>query len=515
MKKEYYIYLCVLVALLPVMFLRDFTPSNELRYLSIADEAIRTGHFFAFTNQGIPYADKPPLYLWIVILGRLLFGSHQMWFLSLFSLLPAFGCTYLMNKWTFRELTPSSRMLATLMLLSCAMFAGTAVVLRMDMLMTLFIMLALHSFYRMVTDDSYLHSRRSLLFGLYMFLALFTKGPLGILIPLISAYVFLACTGRIRRAAYFTGGWKTWAILLGGCIVWFGLVYIDGGGSYLNNLLFHQTVDRAVNAFHHKRPFYYYLYCVWYDMLPWSLLTLGLIITAACRRRIQTDLEKLFLTVICCTFVMLSLISSKLDVYLVPAYPFIIYAGTIYLQRIRCNGWIYASIILPVLAFAAAFPVFCIFAQKPEGVMLQNTWFYTATALLSCSGLCALYFMYIQRNFANSVRSLTTGLFAAVFAGGFGLPSVNDMIGYRNLCHKAVEQASILHTDKFYTWKMYRPENMDVFLHTRVNILPDEQPVPDHLNNCILMVPEKEAGSISNKAAQFIVGHNAIIVLRH
>ena len=58
--------------MLPVMILRDFTPSNELRYLSIADEALRDGHLFAFTNQGEPYADKPPLYIWIVMLGKIL-----------------------------------------------------------------------------------------------------------------------------------------------------------------------------------------------------------------------------------------------------------------------------------------------------------------------------------------------------------------------------------------------------------------------------------------------------------
>ena len=82
--------------MLPVMILRDFTPSNELRYLSIADEALRDGHLFAFTNQGEPYADKPPLYIWIVMLGKILFGEHHMWFLSLFSLLPALGILFTM-----------------------------------------------------------------------------------------------------------------------------------------------------------------------------------------------------------------------------------------------------------------------------------------------------------------------------------------------------------------------------------------------------------------------------------
>lgn len=513
MKKEYYIYLFILIALLPVMIFRDFTPSNELRYLSIADEALRNGQFFAFTNHGVPYADKPPLYLWIVMLGKVLFGSHQMCFLSLFSLLPAFGCTVLMNQWTKEELQPSGRITATLMLLSCALFTGTAVVLRMDMLMCLFILLALHSFYHMVTDERYLNSRKSLLFPLYMFLALFTKGPLGVLFPLVSAYIFLAITGRLRKAARFTGGWKTWAILLGGCACWFGLVYMEGGSDYLHNLLFHQTVDRAVNAFHHKRAFYYYLYSVWYDMLPWSLLTIGLTITAVCRGWIKTDLEKLFLTVICCIFITLSLISSKLDVYLIPAYPFIIYSGIIYLQRIRINGWIIAAITLPAIAFIAAFPVFCLFVQKPAGIFLQSSWFYISAAVLTCTGVYAVYLMFYRRNVELSTQTIAIGLFIALFAGGFGLPSINNRIGYRDLCGEAVKEARSRHLNKFYTWKMYRPENMDVFLHTDVQILPDDKPLPENLTHCILITPVKEAVNIANQKARFIVGENMFIVL--
>jgi len=60
--KNKYLYLFWLLALLPMMIGRDFTPDNELRYLSIVDEALRNGTLFAFTNQGEIYADKPPLY---------------------------------------------------------------------------------------------------------------------------------------------------------------------------------------------------------------------------------------------------------------------------------------------------------------------------------------------------------------------------------------------------------------------------------------------------------------------
>ena len=62
----------MLLCLAPWMVLRDFTPANELRYLSIVDEALRDGHFFVFFNQGVPYADKPPLYFWLLMIFRVL-----------------------------------------------------------------------------------------------------------------------------------------------------------------------------------------------------------------------------------------------------------------------------------------------------------------------------------------------------------------------------------------------------------------------------------------------------------
>ena len=40
--KSKYIYLIWFIALLPIIILRDFTPDNELRYLSIVDEALAT-----------------------------------------------------------------------------------------------------------------------------------------------------------------------------------------------------------------------------------------------------------------------------------------------------------------------------------------------------------------------------------------------------------------------------------------------------------------------------------------
>lgn len=68
------IWFIIILAFLPIIIFRDFTPANEGRYLIIADEAIRSGNFFSFTLHGEPYADKPPFYLWLVMLCRWISG---------------------------------------------------------------------------------------------------------------------------------------------------------------------------------------------------------------------------------------------------------------------------------------------------------------------------------------------------------------------------------------------------------------------------------------------------------
>ena len=179
------------------MIMRDFTPMNELRYLSIADEALANGSFFAFTNHGIPYADKPPLYLWWVMLCRVMAGEHVLWLLSFMTLIPACVIFMVMSRWMAPYLDARNRYTAMLMLATCEMFIGAAVVLRMDMLMCMFIILALRSFFVWYRDPER-NRRQRWWFPVWVFLGIFSKGPLAFLIPLLGTAVFLLTEGRIK-----------------------------------------------------------------------------------------------------------------------------------------------------------------------------------------------------------------------------------------------------------------------------------------------------------------------------
>lgn len=516
------VYIYVFLALLPVLLLRDFTPANELRYLSIADECLRNGTWVAFTNHGMPYADKPPLYFWAILAGRWLFGSHVMGFLSLFSLIPAFLIVRTMDRWAGPAIgndacstgNAACRSTGRWMLSSCGLFLGLAVFIRMDMLMTLFIILSLRMFYRMWKGEGS-RRRNEVLFPVYLFLAVFSKGPMGLLIPLASTLVFLGWNRRIRSFGMYWG-WKTWGILLGGCLLWWGWVYAEGGSAYLRNLLFHQTIDRAVDSFHHKEPVYYYLLSMWYSVFPWSFLLIGVTLNALWKRESQSELQQFFFVVFLTTFVMLSFISSKLAVYLVPAFPFWVYGVVLRLSHTGWNRGLALAVALPAVVYIATVPLLILFARQEEGRTVNHPLFYAAGGVLALTGIGTLYLLYRKRSLNGAIRLLAAGLFAAVFVGGWALPLLDPYIGYGAVCRKAKEIAHENRLAEYRVWKLRRPENMDVYLGKPVETVTPEEIVSGELKGTVLILPLREWEALKKDVRgkeSYNVGPYTIVVL--
>lgn len=466
----YALYLWILVALLPVMLLRDFTPANELRYLSIADEAIRNGSLFAFSNHGLAYADKPPLYFWIIMVGRILFGHNSMLFLSLFSLIPAFVIAEVMDRWAAPQLRNDFNAEAKLLLLTCGLFPGVMVFLRMDMLMTMWIVISLYTFYRI-----YEHLQAGIpvpakdlwMFPVWLFLGIFTKGPMGLLVPLVSVTVFLWQRSRLcyMKTVF---GWRTWTLLLTLCLVWFGCVYAEGGSEYLDNLLFHQTVDRAVDAFHHKRPFHYYLVSMTYTFLPWTFLVFGAAFAVISRRyRWKSDIERFFLLSGVSTIVMLSFISSKIQIYMLPAYPFFVYYAATVISRNRDSRLAAAAVGLPAVALCVAGCSLWFEAETAdfEGAeMLSHPIVVTAGLLLAMAVIIGQWLMMRRHDVAYGIRGVAVGLFLAVFTAGLAVGQFNSRIGYRGMCEVAEALKEESGAKGFIVYDINRPENMDVFI---------------------------------------------------
>jgi 4-amino-4-deoxy-L-arabinose transferase-like glycosyltransferase len=514
-KERHLVYLGILVALLPVILLRDFTPLNELRFLSIADEAIRDHHFFAFANHGVPYADKPPLFLWLVMLCRWIAGAHYMWLLSLLSLIPAFGITRIMDRWVKREMDSSSRIAAILMLFTTGLFTVLSGTLRMDMLMCYFIVFSLRTFWWMYHSTE-LKPRQRWLFPVFLFLGIFSKGPLGLLIPLFCTTVFLAIEGKIKTFARYWG-WRTWTVLIGCCALWLGATYLEGGKAYMQDLLFHQTIDRCINSFHHSEPIYYYLLNYWICLAPWSLFIFCVFVASLRRKVVRSSLQRFFQTVAVVTIVVLSCISEKIQIYLLPAIPFFVYATASFLPRLHERmRWTKITLMIPAAAFAAALPtMICISSRAPLHFMHHGIIYATAT-VLTLSGLYALYLLIRRKGRGDvlaAVKHMGVDVLIVVFVAGLAIPKVNPIIGYGKLCERALEISEKEGITEVETWKLERSENMDVYLHRDVTVLPEEE-VPTPTDKPRLLLTRKKDLSNFPHCEAVTVGKNAIVVLK-
>ncbi|MBQ3881145.1 MAG: glycosyltransferase family 39 protein [Bacteroidales bacterium] len=472
-----FVFFFVTLCLLPVLIMKDWSPSNELRYIGIADEALRDGHVFAFYTHGVAYADKPPLYLWLIMLSKTIFGKHVPFILNMFSFIPALVIVWVMDRWIRLE-RASDRAVLALMCLTMLMYIGMAVVLRMDMLMCMFIVLALFTFYKMYTGVGNPRSQRIML-PVWIFLALFTKGPVGILVPPISILVFLAVKGKIRETGKYLG-WRTWAIIAVLFGLWILGAYLEGGKEYINNLLFHQTVDRAVNAFHHKKPLWYYIPALFYTTAPYCILLVGSVVAVLAQKWAKRkdpdaephqmdDAETLFLCTIISTFVMLSAFSSKLSIYLAPIFPFMVWLFPMALEKTGWKKWMGWSLGIPagllVLAGIAAVFVKIFMGSNPKITELLSQYsiaysplIWAAIVLITVGNIAALVSLFKKMPWNFAVFMMASSLLLAIYTGSSLMPRLNDYIGYKNLCSEIPEGKRVV------TLNVHRPDNMDVYL---------------------------------------------------
>ena len=471
MKRRRYIFLFVFAMLLPMLLMREYTPSNELRYLNIVDDAIENGRLFAFYDHATPYADKPPLYFWLAMLLKKIAGGHYMVLLAtLLSLVPAFVICSVMDRWLGDKLSEEARSAAMLMLLSSILFLASSIVLRMDMLMTMFIVLAVRTFWRMYcnkkgaaelkagehTHSAKIFRRDSYLLPIYIFLAIFSKGAIGFLAPLLIIIIFLIINREWRIWRYL--GLKFWGILLALCALWFTGVYLDGGKEYLNNLLFHQTIERGINSFHHKGPFWYYLISYWWITAPWALLCVVIAVMAIAKKVVADKRVKLCATAALTIFVMLSIISSKLAIYLLPALPFIIYCTAFNLEHFKESKITIAIMAFPPILFLLTLGL-SFFAKEiaaavaPQIELPKLRAPYSVLLLpLAVGSVLTLRYLKYKRVY-SSISALAASLFVTIFVSTLSMKEINSLIGVKEGCLEAAQIAKAKNKELlYYSW---------------------------------------------------------------
>ena len=275
------------------------------------------------------------------------------------------------------------------------------------------------------------------------------------------------------------------------------MTYAEGGAAYLDNLLFHQTVGRAVHAFHHERPFYFYAVCVWYCLAPWTLVIILSLVSSLRKRVLRSPLHNFLIVTSVTTLALLSCVSGKLQVYMLPALPFMAYAAAIYLPRAAKERWYKPALFLPASIFAIALPALVV--AEYIGVfhpfqLPLSAWvlLYFSAAFLTIGGILALL------NADKAVSHMVAGLLLAVFTGSLAMPSLNPYIGYANVCKEALSISQRTGIKRIAAWKVKNASDMDVYLRQKPVVVPDEADPSRYFNQpTLLIVPDETRGNFS------------------
>ncbi|WP_153445982.1 ArnT family glycosyltransferase [Vibrio algicola] len=513
LKHRYTFYFAFFAIALLSFINRDLTPVNELKYISIALEALQSNHWFAFYNHGQIYADKPPVYFWIIMVGIKLFGTNgAALFTCLFSILPAIGIAEVMHRWTKHELKPAMGNIAVVMLISSGLFLACAIILRMDMLMALFITLALYQFHlAFIRQQQYLApSAQRYFILLFILLALLIKGPVGLLLPVLSIFAFLWQKKSLKQwSLYFPlKGVLLFLLIIG---LWgLGIDY-DGGHQYLYQLTIGQALKRGIHASVHPEPIYYYLQSAFSTLQPWSLLLvvsgLGFILQFfKSKSQLETqsklsDTACLFLTVTITGVVMLSAVSSKLEIYFLPLMPFVIFASVMILQQLNERKW-WLWGLYPIAVLTMIAPIVALFftsALDKLPVSLSDA--YLLLASLFIFGVITMGLL-LKQKYQHAVVSLGCTMLAIILVAALVVPKYNNLLGVEQVANLAQQQSPKYGNQGYYAYKKESLQNMDVYFNQPVRLINTVQQAVNLKVGSVIITKNKQAEIIKALAAK-------------
>jgi 4-amino-4-deoxy-L-arabinose transferase-like glycosyltransferase len=285
--------------------------------------------------------------------------------------------------------------------------------------------------------------RSLFIYGFYIAMALATlaKGPVGFILPLSVALIYLAVQRDwkgIRKMKILTGMILFIAIVLS----WYLPALLRGGQDYLHATLFKHAIDRYSKGWSHAQPIYYYFYNFPIDFWPWIFFLPAAVAYGYSEGRKDKRGEFLFLFIwFVSIFLFFSLSKGKRAVYFLPLYPAVsIMVGKLWddlvstpMERFR-DGWIAFPLYLFMgLTFISGAVIPWIISMKFPSYLPYGL----PVAFLLVGGSLVMFVLYRFRNYV-AILFLLIG----ITAGGYFytsrviFPLVNQYKSARFVCQE-------------------------------------------------------------------------------
>jgi 4-amino-4-deoxy-L-arabinose transferase-like glycosyltransferase len=282
-------------------FQRELFIGDETKYAQVVREMRATGAFFLPTLNGQPFTHKPPLHFWMIDLLTFPLGLYSMWAFVMPSLI-----AFLFLLWVVWRMGGP---LAVFVCATSLMVWGSSQTARMDVSFTALIVVGAWMLQRVFDEvpSRGLAPAHLMIGAAALGIATLIKGPMAPVIGIVLFFFEALRRRRFPRVNYVA----PLTVLIVIPLLWFVPAMWMGGAVYTREVIVKQTVGRAVAAWVHSAPPWFYVLHLPGILFPWFFLALVALRGA----------NRFYVSWIAAVLIPYSLISSKLDVYMMAMIP--------------------------------------------------------------------------------------------------------------------------------------------------------------------------------------------------
>lgn len=329
--------LVCIFTLLPYIGIINFHTKGEPREAIVAVSMLNHQNWILPVNNGGDIAYKPPLFHWAIALFSLPEGHVSEYTSRLPSAIAVIVMAICCFLFFAKRVSNSTAFLSVLLTISTFEIHRAAMASRVDMVMTMFMVLSFLQLYKWNEKGA---RGISLVSAILMGCATLTKGPVGIVLPCAIIGLFMLMRGQ----NFFKVLWQCALTALVSCVlpaIWYYLAYKQGGDAFLS-LVMEENFGRFMGKMSyesHEQPIIYYFYITLAGFIPWSVLVLISLFTLSYKwpkgkvsQKWETfkqsitgmsDARLYSLICIVVVFVFFCIPKSKRSVYIMSIYPFV------------------------------------------------------------------------------------------------------------------------------------------------------------------------------------------------
>lgn len=304
---HWFIVLFVFLACIPIIGLTPLFDWDEVNFAECAREMIVTKDYFNVSINFEAFWEKPPLFIWMQTLSMLIFGINE--FAARFPNVIAAVITLLVLYRFGKEFFGEKFGIAWSALYACSilpfMYFNSGII---DPWFNFFIFYGIIQFYQ--GSIQYL-TRNFVWSGLFIGLAILTKGPVGLLLIggafsvyfLVNRFKDFPSIGKLAIFIFTT-------LFVGS--LWFILLFVSGHQEIIQEFIIYQVRLFQTQDAGHGGPLYYHWMILLFGVFPASFFLIGYLLNKEIKR---TSMDLIMHGMLWFTLILFSIVKTKIVHY--------------------------------------------------------------------------------------------------------------------------------------------------------------------------------------------------------